>query len=80
MKIITMQYFAQLSEEAKCAQETVQTQATTLTELFEQMRLRHSLSLPMQVLKPVSNDQLVAWNHVLSDGDIVSFLPPFSGG
>jgi sulfur-carrier protein len=80
MKTLTVQYFAQLSEDARCAEEVVQSQAVNLAELFEQLRLRHQFLLPMRVLKPVCNDQLVTWENTLQDGDIVSFLPPFSGG
>jgi sulfur-carrier protein len=80
MKTLTVQYFAQLCEDAKTAQEVVRSDAISLQALYLERQSVHGFAFPIAVLKPVCNDQLVSWDHPFQEGDVISFLPPFSGG
>lgn len=50
-------------------------------QLFESLAERWPGLLPYRaVLRVACGDELVKWDHVLSDGDEVALLPPVSGG
>ena len=73
-------YFASLADRAGCAGETVVSAADDLPTLYAEIRQRHGFSLAPERLRIAVNNQLVDWQHVLSDGDEIVFLPPVSGG
>ena len=73
-------YFASLSDSAGCAGETVVSTAADLPALYAEIRQRHGFSLAPERLRIAVNSQLVDWQHALSDGDEIVFLPPVSGG
>lgn len=80
MRSIHVRYFAVLREQAHRSEETVQTFATTPTELFAELAARHRLTLPRDVLKVSVNASFRDWSHPLQDGDSVVFMPPVAGG
>jgi molybdopterin converting factor small subunit len=77
---IRVQHFAALAESAGCDEEWLDTPHTGLAALFAQLHARYQFALPMELLKPVCNNQLVAWDQPVYEGDTIAFLPPFSGG
>ncbi|MBK1834630.1 NTP transferase domain-containing protein [Roseibacillus ishigakijimensis] len=79
-KEATITYYGKLSSEAPAAEEIVQTQAATCAGLYEEVRLRHRLSLDLDTVKPVLADEFVDWTTPLPPGAQVAFLPPFAGG
>lgn len=79
MKLL-VQYFAQLSETAGTDAETIDSASADLGEIYAVLQARHGFGFPQNALKPVCNDALVGWTHALQDGDVIAFLPPFSGG
>lgn len=79
-KEVTVTYFGKLSAEAPQAEETFTTHAATLAGLFEEVRLRHFLSLDLDIVKAVLFDEFVAWTTPLPAKAQVAFLPPFAGG
>ena len=83
--MIRVLFFAQLAEDAECAELDVpyqesMTARNLVTELEPLIgkkaidQLRHDF-----VILSV-NQQLAGWDDLLGDGDEVGFLPPFSGG
>lgn len=80
MTRITLQYYAQLREQAGTGSERAVTGATSLAELFEELRRRHGFTLPIDVLKVAVNSQFCDWDRPLADGDTVVFIPPVAGG
>lgn len=73
-------YFASLADRAGCAGESVQSDATDLSALYEELRVRHGFAMEAGRLRVALNGQIVDWNHALAEGDEVVFLPPVSGG
>ena len=79
-KAVTITYFGKLSGEAPSEKEPLITTAATLAGLYEELRLRHHLSLDLDTVKPVLADEFVDWNTPLAEGAQIAFLPPFAGG
>jgi molybdopterin synthase sulfur carrier subunit len=80
MILVHLQYYAQLREQAGMSSEQVNTTASSLRELYEELRLRRGFSLAAEVLKVAVNAQFSAWDRPLRDGDTVVFIPPVAGG
>lgn len=80
MKKITVQYFAILREERGVNEETVETEATTPAALYEELKLRHRLSLPAERVRAAVNEAFVSNGTLLCEGDRVVFIPPVAGG
>ena len=79
-KKINILYFAQLRESRGCHGEDLQTTANTPRELYHDMQERYNWPFAEQQLRVAVNEQLVAWETSLKDGDTVVFLTPVSGG
>ena len=77
---IVVHYFARLRESAGCDAETIDSASADLGEIYACLDARHGFGFPQSALKPVCNDALVAWTHAVKNGDVIAFLPPFSGG
>jgi molybdopterin-guanine dinucleotide biosynthesis protein A len=77
---ISVQYFALLREQARKRSEAVRTQARTPAELYEELRVKHSFTLPASALRVAVNSQFAEWSRPLSKGDVVVFIPPVAGG
>lgn len=73
-------YFASLADRAGCAGESVQSDATGLAALYEELRVRHGFAIEPARLRVAVNGQIVDWSHPLAEDDEVVFLPPVSGG
>ena len=80
MITVSLQYFAQLREQAGTSGETWSTGAGSLRELYAEVGARHGFSLPADALKVAVNAKFSDWSRPLSDGDIVVFIPPVAGG
>ena len=79
-KHIQVRYFAMLREQAGCSEERVETRASTLAVLYEELRTRHGLTVPARRLQVAVDDDVVAWDSPLAAGARVVFIPPFAGG
>ena len=77
---VNLQYYAQLREQAGMSGEQVNTVATSLRELYEELRARFGFSLASDALKVAVNAQFSAWDRPLHDGDTIVFIPPVAGG
>ena len=77
---ITVQYFALLREQARRRDEPVSTRARTPAELYEELRTKHSFTLPASALRVAVNSEFADWARPLSKGDVVVFIPPVAGG
>jgi molybdopterin converting factor subunit 1 len=80
MITVHIQYFAILREQRGLARELLATTATTAAELYEELRARHSFSLPVDRVRAAINEEFVAWATPLRDGQTVVFIPPVAGG
>lgn len=77
---VTVLWFAQLRDQRGLDNECVETTATTLGGLYQELSERHGLALPRQSLAPALDDALAHWDDPLREGATVAFLPPVSGG
>lgn len=77
---VRVQYFAILREEAGASEETVETAAPTLADLYDELAERHGFSLSRERLKVVANEEFDEWTRTVRDGDTVVFIPPVAGG
>ena len=80
MNTYHVHYFGLLADRRGLAQETVQHKADTPEALFEDLLRNNRTGLSKNDIRPAVNDEFVAWNHPLKDGDSIAFLPPMSGG
>lgn len=79
-RAIRVQYYAQLREDAGRNEETVQTDAGSVSALFEELSQRHGFSLTPDSLRVAVNGSFVGWDTGLDAQDLVVFLPPVAGG
>lgn len=77
---VRVEYFATLKDQRGRAAERLLTDAATPEELYGQLKDDHGFNVPRNLLRVAVNDAVVAWDHSLSDGDRVVFIPPVSGG
>ena len=80
MTAIQVQYFAILREQARRAEESLETGAGTAAELYEELKARHGFRLAREQLRVAVNGAFAPWDHVLIPGDRVVFIPPVAGG
>ncbi len=80
MTTVNLQYYAQMREQAGASGEKLTTQAGSLRELYDELRVRHGFSLPADALKVAVNTQFSDWSRTLDEGDTVVFIPPVAGG
>lgn len=77
---VTILYFARLKAEAHVDRETVETDAVTVEELYQNRQQAHGLDLPFSQLRAAVNESFCEGGTELRDGDVVAFMPPMSGG
>ena len=80
MTTVTLQYYAQLREQAGASSEQLSTTAVSLRELYDELRARHGFALPIDALKVAVNAQFSDWGRALHEGDTIVFIPPVAGG
>jgi molybdopterin converting factor subunit 1 len=80
MKTLTVKYFAMFREHAGASEETLELDAATARDVFEQTRSRHGSSEPIGHCKVAINDEMADWTASVKDGDVVLLFPPVAGG
>ena len=79
-KKIHIEYYAILREERKVNKETVETEASTAKELYNELRKKYNFSLETGRLQLAINDEFCNWQTSLKAGDHIIFIPPVAGG
>lgn len=80
MSRLTVEYYAQLREQAGLGREQVDTDAVDPAGLYAQLQARHGFNLAQAQLKVAVNAAFADWDRPLADGDVVVFIPPVAGG
>jgi len=80
LKTVRVRYFAAFREAAGAESETVETRASTASELFSECAGRHCLLGAYSVSLVGINDEMADRDAMISDGDEVLFFPPVAGG
>jgi molybdopterin synthase sulfur carrier subunit len=73
MKKLNVLYFALLKQERGLADEVINTSASTVGELFDELKALHSFKLTQSEVR-------AAVNSKVDDGDQVLLIPPVAGG
>ncbi|MBX9719978.1 MAG: MoaD/ThiS family protein [Candidatus Obscuribacterales bacterium] len=79
-KTIRVSYFALFREQSGRANESCSTEAATLSELYDELKLKYGFSMQQQNLRVAKNAEFCPWESSLSNGDEVAFIPPVAGG
>lgn len=77
---VTVRYYARLKEEAGRAEEALETKATTVAELWDEVAGRHGFTLEARLIKAAQADEFCPWGAALVPGALVVFMPPVAGG
>ena len=73
-------YFGAFSEQAGVSVERVDHAVGDLPGLYAACARRHGFSLAQARVRAAVNDEFVAWEYALAEGDRVAFMPPVCGG
>ena len=76
---VTVLYFASLRDAAGMEAETLP-RPDSLAGLYEELRARHSLSLPRERLRVAMDGAFCDWDAPVREGAEIAFIPPVSGG
>lgn len=77
---LCIEFYAKLRQEANLEHVEITTHSITVAGVWEECRLAYNLSLKQASVKPAVNNAFTPWEHELSEGDLVAFMPPFAGG
>jgi len=77
---VTLNYFAIFREQAGCTHETRKTTASTLSALYEEVRVAHGFTLSHEWVRVAVDDSYVPLDSPLLSGMVVTCVPPVSGG
>ncbi|MBB1089055.1 MoaD/ThiS family protein [Lysobacter sp. SG-8] len=77
---MTVLYFASLRDAAGRAEETVQTDAPALRDLYAHLQACHGFAFPVERLRVAVDGAFASWDEAPRAGTEVAFIPPVSGG
>jgi molybdopterin converting factor subunit 1 len=77
---ISIMYFASLRDASKKSQESIQTSAHTIEDLFQELNTKYNFSLKQDQLRVAQNEEYVPFTSTLKSGDTIVFIPPVAGG
>ena len=80
MTRVHVRYFAAFRDAAGMSHETVESEATSLRELFRECAERHDALFPEQAALVAVNDEMKGWDDGFEAGDDILFFPPVAGG
>ena len=76
---VYVQYFAVLREQAGIGTEIVETEATTVSELYHQLQREHGFTLSGDLVKAAANNTFLNADDPIPDGGTLTFIPPVAG-
>lgn len=80
MTTLTVEYYAQLREQAGRGQQSVDSDAESLAALYSELKQQHGFRLETTHLRVAVDAEFADWQQPLSDGSVVVFIPPVAGG
>lgn len=79
-KKVTVLYFSVLKEQTQKSEETFQTQAATVNEIFDELDKKYQFNINKHMLRISINNEIQTWDDEIHHNDTIIFLPPYSGG
>lgn len=79
-KKIRVGYYAILRQERGLAEEVIESEVTTVRELYHELKQRHAFKLSESQVKASVNSKISSWETHLNEGDAVLLIPPVAGG
>ena len=79
-KTLTISYYAQLRELTGVQSEQHTTTSVTPAGVFEEIRIKHNISLKRKNMMIAINGEFTDWTHQVLDGEELVFIPPVAGG
>jgi len=80
MTRVNIQFYAILRERTGKNQDTIETQAKNLAELYQHLKGQYDLPLRQEQLRVAKNDAFCPWDATFNDNDTIIFIPPVAGG
>ena len=80
MTTITIEYFAELREQAGKNDETLELTYTDAKQLYSELKNKYAFHSEWQKLRVAINHEMSSWEQKLNDGDVVVFIPKVAGG
>jgi len=77
---VKMMYFASIRESVGISQEVLETKSTNADQLLHEIVEKYNLALSLEHIKIAINEEYVAFNTLLNEGDTVVLIPPVAGG
>lgn len=77
---VTVLYFASLRDAAGVASEVLETSASDLQALYDELQARHGLTFPARQLRVAVDGEFARWTDPPHEGAQIAFIPPVSGG
>ncbi len=78
--IVTIEFYGRLRSLFGEDRMTWSTEQPTLKKLYQNLCQWRQVNDDTSGIKPVVNDIFAQWKDTYSDGDVIGFLPPASGG
>ncbi|MEP7186471.1 MAG: MoaD/ThiS family protein [Rhodanobacter sp.] len=80
MTSLTVEYYAQLREQAGQGREAIDSDADSLASLYAQLKQQHGFRLDTAQLRVAVDAEFADWQQPLIEGSVVVFIPPVAGG
>jgi molybdopterin converting factor subunit 1 len=77
---VNILYFASLRDSSKKAQEQIETEASTIDDVFNTLNEKYSFDVNKEDLKVAINEVYVDFTTTISENDTIVFIPPVAGG
>ena len=77
---IELKYFASIRESIGVSSERLNWNSGTADELLTYLENKYGKKLKSKHLKVAVNDEYTSFDTEISDGDVVTFIPPVAGG
>ena len=77
---VKVRYFAVLKEERGLGEETLDTEAETILDLYDELQARYGFGLPSSKIRVALKDEFVSFDTKIQDQADIIFVPPVAGG
>lgn len=77
---INIIYFASLRDASNKSQEELETNSTSINDLFLELNQRYNFPISQDDLRVAQNETYVPFDTPLKPNDTIVFIPPVAGG